>query len=386
MESFELYNPVRIEFGVGQTEKLNALVPLGARVFLTFGGGSIKRTGVYDQVVQALGDRHIVEFGGIEANPHYETLLKALPIIETERIDFLLAVGGGSVVDATKFIAAAALYPDEDKWNVIWRKRGGSISQALPFGVVLTLAATGSEMNSGAVITRVSTQEKLAFSSPHTFPQFSIVDPSFTLTLPPRQVANGIVDAFVHVLEQYLTYPSDARLQDRFAEGILSTLLEIGPEVLAHPEDVELRKNLSMCAMMALNGLIASGVPQDWSTHMIGHELTGFFGIDHARTLAIVLPHLLRDQLAVKQAKLAQCGERVFGITLGEETDRAMRTIDAIQHFFVGMMGPLSLSAEGVSLEQTARVWERMADRGWQLGERGTVDASAVERILRAAI
>ncbi|PIE83774.1 MAG: NADH-dependent alcohol dehydrogenase [Bacteroidia bacterium] len=386
MENFQLYNPVRILFGQGQTASINTYIPEAARVLITYGGGSIKRNGVLEQVVVALGSRHFVEFGGIEANPRYETLLKALPIIEQERIDFILAVGGGSVIDGTKFIAAAAKYPDENKWNLIRKGRGASIQAALPFGTVLTIAATGSEMNNGAVVTKGETLEKMAFRSEFTYPQFSVVDPAFTLSLPERQVANGIVDAFVHVLEQYLTYPVGAHVQDRFSEGILQTLFELGPQIMRNPQDLALRTNLSMCAMMALNGLIASGVPEDWSTHMIGHELTGFFDLDHALTLAIVLPHLLRDQLDIKQAKLAQMGNRVFGITLGTEQERAAETIDTIEAFLERILGKIRLSDHGVSLEQAAKVWERMEERGWKLGERATVDAAAVRRILEKAI
>ncbi|PID89915.1 MAG: NADH-dependent alcohol dehydrogenase [Bacteroidetes bacterium] len=386
MENFQLYNPVRILFGEGQTANINTYIPENARVLITYGGGSIKRNGVFEQVVVALGERKYVEFGGIEANPRYETLLKALPIIEQEGIDFILAVGGGSVIDGTKFIAAAAKYPDENKWNLIRKGRGATVKDALPFGTVLTISATGSEMNSGAVITKDDTLEKMAFRSEFAYPQFSVVDPAFTLSLPHRQVANGIVDAFVHVLEQYLTYPVGAHVQDRFSEGILQTLVEIGPKIMDDPKDLALRTNLSMCAMMALNGLIASGVPEDWSTHMIGHELTGFFNLDHALTLAIVLPHLLRDQQDIKQSKLAQMGERVFGITEGTENERATATIDAVESFLKRILGKIRLSEHGLSLEDIAKVWERIAERGWKLGERATVDAAAVRRILEKAL
>ena len=387
MNSFELYNPVRVFFGEGQVSHIDEQIPKDARVLLTYGGGSIHRTGIYDAVRRALGARYVVDFGGIEPNPHYETLIKALPIIESEGITFILAVGGGSVIDGTKFIAAAAQYSGEDKWILLQNLTLASAIEAMPFGTVLTLAATGSEMNNGAVITRAQTQEKFAFHNPTTCPKFSIVDPSYTLSLPIRQVANGVVDAFVHVVEQYLTYPVDARVQDRFAEGLLQTLVEIGPAVLKTPNDMGLRSNLSMAAMLALNGWIATGVPEDWSTHLIGHELTALFHLDHGLTLAIVLPHLLRDQLQYKQAKLVQCGERVFGITQGTEKERALQTIDAIERFFLTMYdGKLRLADYGIAREQVAEAWQRIGARRWKLGENRTIDAAAVERILTAAL
>lgn len=387
MNPFELYNPVRVFFGEGQVVHIDEQIPQDARVLLTYGGGSIHRNGIYDAVRRALGTRYVVDFPGIEANPHYETLIKAIPIIKNEGINFILAVGGGSVIDGTKFIAAAACYDGDDKWLLLQNPKIAEKVQAMSFGAVLTLAATGSEMNNGAVITRAQTQEKFAFHSATTFPKFSIVDPAYTLSLPIKQVANGVVDAFVHVVEQYLTYPVDARVQDRFAEGLLQTLLEIGPTILKTPTDMGLRSNLSMVAMLALNGWIAAGVPEDWATHLIGHELTALFHLDHGLTLAIVLPHLLRDQLQYKQAKLVQCGERVFGIKQGNEEERALKTIQAIEHFFLTMYeGKIRLSDYGIDKKQVAVVWKRMEQRRWKLGENRTIDAAAVERILTAAL
>lgn len=387
MNSFELYNPVRVFFGEGQVAHIDEQIPKDARVLLTYGGGSIHRTGVYDAVRRALGARYVVDFGGIEPNPHYETLIKALPIIASEGINFILAVGGGSVIDGTKFIAAAAQFSGEDKWMLLQNPKLADTFVAMPFGTVLTLAATGSEMNNGAVITRAETQEKFAFHSATTFPRFSIVDPTYTLSLPIRQVANGVVDAFVHVIEQYLTYPVNAYVQDRFAEGLLQTLVEIGPALLQTPNDMVLRSNLSMSAMLALNGWIATGVPEDWATHLIGHELTALFHLDHGLTLAIVLPHLLRDQFQYKKAKLVQCGERVFGICGGTENERASRTIDAIEQFFLTMYeGKIRLTDYGIAHEQLTEIWERFAARRWKLGENRTIDAAAVQRILIAAL
>jgi len=387
MNSFELYNPVRVFFGEGQVAHIDEQIPKDARVLLTYGGGSIHRTGVYDAVRRALGARYVVDFRGIEPNPHYETLIKALPIIASEGINFILAVGGGSVIDGTKFIAAAAQFSGEDKWMLLQNPKLADTFVAMPFGTVLTLAATGSEMNNGAVITRAETQEKFAFHSATTFPRFSIVDPTYTLSLPIRQVANGVVDAFVHVIEQYLTYPVNAYVQDRFAEGLLQTLVEIGPALLQTPNDMVLRSNLSMSTMLALNGWIATGVPEDWATHLIGHELTALFHLDHGLTLAIVLPHLLRDQFQYKKAKLVQCGERVFGICGGTEDERASRTIDAIEQFFLTMYeGKIRLTDYGIAHEQLTEIWERFAARRWKLGENRTIDAAAVQRILIAAL
>ena len=387
MESFEFYNPVRLLFGEGQTAAIDRYVPRDARVLITYGGGSILRNGIFDEVCAALGDRTFTTFGGIEANPRYETLIKALDIIREHGINFLIAVGGGSVVDGTKFIVAANAYPGEDKWEMLMRRSNlDKLENVLPYGVVLTLSATGSEMNAGAVISREETQEKYSFQSEKVFPRFSVIDPRHQLSLPRRQIANGVVDTFVHVVEQYLTYPVDARVQDRFSEGLMRTLVEIGPRVLDNPQDLSLRANLAMAATMGRNGLIATGVPEDWATHLIGHELTALFGLDHAVSLAVVLPALLRDQFETKRAKLAQCGARVFDVVEEDEELAARKTIDAIESFLRVMIGKIRLSDYGVVLGDAAVVWQRYADRGWQLGERGTVDAAAVERILTAAL
>lgn len=288
MLNFNFYNPTRIIFGGDTIAEINDYVPTEAKVLMLFGGESARKNGTLAEVREALGAREIHEFGGIEPNPSYETLMKAVELIREQKIDFLMAVGGGSVIDGTKFIAAAVNYTG-DTWEIL-ETHGTKITQALPFASVLTLPATGSEMNSGGVVTRKSTQAKLSFSSPYVFPQFSVLDPNKSFSLPTRQLANGVVDAFVHVIEQYLTYPVNAQVQDRFAEGLLQTLIEIGPKILEDSADYDTRANLMWSASMALNGLIGAGVPQDWSTHLIGHELTALHGIDHARTLAIVLP------------------------------------------------------------------------------------------------
>lgn len=387
IKPFTLYNPVRIHFGEGMLEKLDQEIPQEARVLLTFGGGSVKSTGLYDRVIAQLGKRHVVPFGGIEPNPHFETLLKALPLIREEKLDFILAVGGGSVIDGSKFIAAAALYPHEDPWYILRPKEKAHIvTQALPLGTVLTISATGSEMNNGGVITRAATQEKYGFHTEACFPRFSIVDPTITLTLPPHQVANGVVDAFIHVTEQYLTYPTNAMVQDGFAEALLRTLLEIGPILKENPQNIEARANLSMAAMVALNGWIATGVPEDWATHRIGHELTALFGLDHAVTLAIVLPHLLRDQLEGKRGKLAQCAKRVFNCQAQDETEQAEYCIERIEHFLNTMLPHCTLRELGIPRGRVLTIPNRLEARGWALGERRTVDHIATRRILEAAL
>ncbi len=275
MQNFTFHNPTKILFGEGQIAQIGAEIPAQARVLITYGGGSIKKNGTLGDVRTALAGRKVFEFGGIEPNPTYETLMQAVALARTEAIDFLLAVGGGSVIDGTKFISAAIPFAG-DPWDILSKR--ARIETAVPFGSVLTLPATGSEMNSGAVITRKASVDKLAFMNPLLYPQFSVLDPVKTYSLPPRQVANGIVDAFVHVIEQYLTYPAGGAVQDRFAEGLLLTLIEEGPKALASPENYEVRANIMWCATLALNGLISTGVPQDWTTHMIGHELTVLHG------------------------------------------------------------------------------------------------------------
>ena len=336
MLNFDFYNPTHILFGKGRIADIHQAIPADAKVMLLYGGGSIKQNGVFDQVIAALGDRSVTEFAGIEPNPSYETLMKAVDVIKQGNIDFLLAVGGGSVIDGTKFIAAAALFEGGDPWAIM-EKHGRNVTKALPFGSILTLPATGSEMNDGGVVTRQSIKAKLAFSSRHCFPKFSVLDPTTTYTLPPRQIGNGAVDAFVHVMEQYLTYPVNSPVQDRFAEGLLKTLIEEGPKALANPEDYDVRANLMWCATMALNGLISTGVPQDWATHMIGHELTALHGIDHAQTLAIVLPSMLRVRKEAKRAKLLQFAERIWDLREGSEDSRIDTAISRMQDYFEQM-------------------------------------------------
>jgi NADP-dependent alcohol dehydrogenase len=382
MYNFEYKNPVKIIFGKGSISRLAEEVPQGKKILMTYGGGSIKRTGVYQQVKDALKGFELLEFGGIEPNPHYETCMKAIEVVKEEKIDFLLAVGGGSVVDATKFIAAGALYPGDDPWDFFAYRHEIEPDEALPLGVVLTLPATGSEMNGNTVITRVSTQEKLAFGSPKVMPQFSILDPECVFTLPDRQVANGIVDAFVHVMEQYLTFPVDSPLQDRFAEGILATLIEEGPKVLADRKDYNAAANFMWTATMALNGLIAAGVPEDWSTHMIGHELTAFHGIDHARTLAVVLPGVMHVKRNSKKEKILQYGERIWGITGGTMDERIDNAISKTVEFFESLGVACTLSEYDVPTETIGKIADRFKKRGKKLGENGDIDYNQVREVL----
>ncbi len=380
MENFEFFNPVKILFGKGQIANLRGEVPEGARLLVTYGGGSIKRNGVYDQVMAALQGHTVSEFSGIEPNPAYETLMKAVEVVKRERIAFLVAVGGGSVLDGTKFIAAAARMEGEP-WDIL--AKNAPVKAALPLGVVLTLPAAGSEMNCKAVISRAGTQEKFIFASPLTYPKFSIIDPQVTFTLPARQVGNGIVDAFAHVLEQYLTYPANAPLQDRIAESILLTLLEEGPKTLAHPADYDARANLCWCASMALNGLIALGVPQDWTTHLIGHEITALRGLDHAQTLAIAFPGTLAERKQAKRAKLLQYAERVWGIRTGTEDEKITQAIKSTRAFFESVGVKTHLKDYGVAPDVVQSVSKRFAARRWTaLGERKDIGPKEVEAIL----
>ncbi|GGC90967.1 iron-containing alcohol dehydrogenase [Undibacterium terreum] len=386
MLNFDFYNPTQILFGKGRIADLNKVVPADAKVLVLYGGGSIKQNGVFDQVMAALGSRSVVEFTGIEPNPTYETLMGAVDLIKKENIDFLLAVGGGSVIDGTKFVAAAACFEGDDPWAIL-EKRGSNITKALPFGSVLTLPATGSEMNSGSVVTRKSIKAKMAFSSRHCFPQFSVLDPTTTFTLPVRQIGNGVVDAYAHVMEQYMTYPVNSPVQDRFAEGLLRTLIEEGPKALANPEDYDTRANIMWCATMALNGVISTGVPQDWATHMVGHELTALHGLDHAQTLAIVLPSMLRVRKESKRAKLLQYAERVWDLRDGDENSRIDAAIARTQEFFesVGVktrLGDYSLNAGNIDPILSALENHRMV----ALGENRDVTLDVSRKVLELSL
>ena len=381
MNNFTFHNPTKIYFGRGQIAKLDEAVPQEGTTLLLYGGGSIKRNGVYEQVRAALGSRDVVEFGGVEPNPTYETLMEAVALARREDAAFLLSVGGGSVLDGTKFVAAAVPL-DGEPWDILTGAR--KPERAVPLGAVLTLPATGSEANANAVVSRRSTQEKLGFSSRHVYPRFSVLDPETTFSLPERQVANGIADAFVHVMEQYMTYPAGAPLQDRLAESILQTLVEVAPKTLAEPANYEHRATFMWSATMALNGLIGLGVPQDWATHGIGHELTALYGIDHARTLAVVLPALLAEQREGKRDKLLQYGARVWGLTEGDEDARIDGAVEKTAAFFESLGIPSRLAAYAEASPDTpALVADRLAARGAvPLGERRDLSAERVRRIL----
>jgi NADP-dependent alcohol dehydrogenase len=384
MLNFELYNPTNYVFGKGQTEKLSKLVPANAKILLAFGGGSIFKNGVYDQVKAALKGNEIIEFGGIEPNPRFETLMKAVEIVKSQNITFILAVGGGSVIDGVKFISGAVHYEGDAidilKKKILFKDK----SKVIPFGTVLTLPATGSEMNSGAVVTIEATQEKLTLGGSALFPIFSIVDPTVIISLPKRQIQNGIIDAFTHVMEQYLTYPHDAMLQDRIAEGILQTLIEVGPAVVENPSDYKLASNYVWCATMALNGLIQKGVPSDWATHMIGHELTALFEIDHARTLAIIAPSLYKVMFETKKEKLAQYGERVWNITGNSIEEKAEKAIAETVEFFhqMGMKTKLSENTDNY-LNTADFIVNRFSERGWKAqGEKQNITLEKVREIV----
>lgn len=382
MLNFEFYNPVNLVFGKGQIDKLSKLVPQNAKILLAYGGGSIFNNGVYAQVTEALKGYDITEFGGIEPNPRFETLMKAVEVIRDKKLDFILAVGGGSVIDGVKFISAAAKF-DGDPIDIL-KKRLRVESNAMPFGTVLTLPATGSEMNSGSVITINQTQEKLSFGGPAVFPQFSICDPTVVASLPKRQLQNGVVDAYTHVLEQYLTYPHDAILQDRIAEAILQTLVEIGPAVAENPSDYKLASNFMWSCTMALNGLIQKGVPTDWATHMIGHELTALYEIDHARTLAIIGPNLYRVLFDTKKEKLAQYGQRVWGIKTKNIDGAAAEAIEKTVQFFHTMGMETKISNYTTDYKKAADfIVNRFEERGWKaLGERQNVTPDKVKAIV----
>lgn len=380
MYNFIYQNPVKIIFGKKEISKLTGLLPKNSKIMITYGGGSIKKNGVYDQVVKALDGYQFVEFGGIEPNPKYETLMNAIELGKKEKVDFLLAVGGGSVIDGTKFIAAS-IPLESDPWDILLGKK--EVEKAVPFGAILTLPATGSEMNSGAVISRISTQEKYAFMSPFVMPQFSILDPEVCFSLPKRQVANGIVDAFVHTVEQYLTFPVDAKVQDYFAESLLKTLIETAPEVMEENPTYDDYANFMWTATMALNGLIGCGVPQDWATHGIGHELTAIHGIDHARTLAIVLPGVMNIMRNAKRDKLEQYAYRIWNISAGSSDERINKAIQKTEEFFESVGIKTRLKDYDVDENTIAIITERFKERKALMGEREDISYGIVAQILR---
>jgi NADP-dependent alcohol dehydrogenase len=380
MQNFVYKNPTEILFGKGMIREIAGRVPQDLSVLFLYGGGSIKKNGVYEQVKAALKGHRVTEFGGIEPNPLYETCLKAVEVVKKEKIGFIMAVGGGSVLDAAKFIAAAACFSGTDPWTILL-EHGANVKTALPIGTVLTLPATGSEANGNSVISRGATREKLYFFSPHVFPKFSILDPETTFSLPVKQVRNGIVDAFVHVMEQYMTYPAHAPLQDRMAESLLQTLREVAPSVLNKPKDYEARATFMWSAALALNTLIGCGVPQDWSTHMIAHELTAFYGLDHAETLAIVLPGVWQYKLTAKKKKLEQYGQRIWNVKTAKEAILKTET------FFHSMKMPTRLGDYKISAKEAARkVRERFAERDSVFGEHNDISPDAAAKIIASRV
>ena len=385
MLNFTYYNPTRIVFGAGSIARLGALLPADARILILYGGGSAERNGTLAEVEAALGTRTVQRFGGIEPNPSYETLMKAVELVRREKLDFLLAVGGGSVIDGSKFVAAAVDY-DGEPWHIL-ETYGKHITRAVPLGCVLTLPATGSEANCPGDVTRKSIKAKLGFGSTHVYPRFAVLDPEKTYSLPPRQIGNGVVDAFVHVMEQYVTYPVHAAVQDRYAESLLQTLIEVGPQALATPQDYDVRANLMWSATQALHGLIGAGVPQDWATHKIGHELTALHGLDHAQTLAIVLPNLLHLRRDVKHDKLLQYASRVWKIDTGTAEARIDAAIAHTRAFFESLGVKTRLSDYGIGAEAIDDIVAQLEAHGMNaIGEDKGIDLEFSRRILHACI
>ncbi len=380
--NFSYVNPTKIFFGQQQIAAIKDAIPADQKVLVIYGGGSIKKNGVYDQVAEALTGHEWSEFSGVEPNPTKETLDKAVAIVKDQNIDFILAVGGGSVIDGSKYVAAASKY-DGDGWDIMIGKH--QVTEATPLAAILTLPATGSESNMGAVITKAETQDKLPFMSPAVQPKFAVLDPDVMKTLPERQLINGIVDAWVHVCEQYITLPTGAMVQDGYAETLLKTLKTLG-EQFAERDDDQWRANLMWSANQALNGLIGSGVPHDWATHMIGHELTALWGVDHARSLAIIQPSLLRNQMQFKRAKLEQMGRNVFGLESGD--DLAERTIEAIEAFYHQLGVATRLDNYGESREQAIdAIIDQLNKHGMTvLGENQAITLERSREILELAV
>ena len=378
MKNFIFRNPTKLVFGKGQIARLNELIPAEVNLMITYGGGSVTRNGIYDQVKAALKGRKFIEFWGIEANPHVETLQKAIEVGKSENINYLLAVGGGSVLDGTKLIAAG-IASDEDAWDIVLK---GVAEKQIPFASVLTVPATGSEMNGGAVITRAETREKFAFGG--DYPQFSILDPEVTYSLSKHQVACGLADAYTHVLEQYLTTPGQSRLMDRWAEGVLLSIMEIAPKIKENPCDYDLMADYMLAATLALNDFIRMGISQDWATHQIGHELTALHGTTHGHSLAIVMPGTLRVLKEQKHEKLLQYGERVFGITGGSEPERVDKAIEKTEEFYRSLGLTTRLSEENIGNETIETIAKRFNDRGVAFGENQNVTGDVTREILLA--
>lgn len=387
MYNFEFVNPTKILFGKVQIKKLPQEIPVGFKVLILYGGGSIKKNGLLDEVKKVLKDYEVGEFGGIEPNPTYETLIEAVKKIKNEKYDFLLAVGGGSVIDGTKFVAAAALFNKGEPWDILIKQL--PVTAAMPLGTVLTLSGTGSEMDGEAVISIKAEGAKIPFRSSVIFPKFSVLDPIYTYSVPVKQISNGIIDTFVHVMEQYLTFPVNAKIQDRLAEGLLLTVIEEGSNALANPNDYDVRANLMWSSTMAMNGTIGSGVPQDWSTHIIGHGITALYGLDHGQTLAIILPAMLEVQKTEKHEKLLQYAERVWGIKGESEAEVISIAISKTRDFFEIIGLPTHLSSYGLGKDIIPKVIETLEPLEAlqiKLGENGTLSLDRVKRVLELAL
>jgi NADP-dependent alcohol dehydrogenase len=381
MENFSYCNPVNVVFGKNSINELPNLIPVGKKVLLTYGRGSIKKNGVYDSVINALKDYSLIEFSGIESNPSYEKCMEAVKCVKENKIDFLLAVGGGSVLDGTKFISAASNFKGGDPWDII--ADALEVESAIPIGCVMTLPATGSEMDGMAVLTRKSTSEKLTLKSPKIYPFFSIIDPETTYSLPARQLANGLADSYIHVLEQYITCDLNTPLQDRQAESILETIREIAKDVLNKTNDYDSRASFCWCASQALSGLINCGVVQDWATHKIGHEITAFYGLDHAQSLVIVLPRLWESQRSIKAKKMLQYGKRVLNIDSSHRDSAIDSIIKETKCFFESLDLKTSLSDYGIDPKEAAeKISTRFKNRGVKLGEKQQITPGIVKEIL----
>lgn len=381
MLNFEFQAPTKVIFGRNTIQKVKDEIPKDKKILMTYGSGSIRKNGVYKKVMEALKDHTVLEFAGIEPNPKFETLMKAVEIVKNENIDFLLAVGGGSTLDGTKFIAAASKF-EGDPWDIL--TKGAEIKDAIPLGDIITLPATGSEMNPGAVISRLSTDEKFAFMSPLVYPRFSIIDPETTYSLPEKQTVNGIVDTFVHTMEQYATYDVNTPLQDEWMLGLIKTLMVEAKKVLKNPNDYEARANVFWCATCGLNYWMSLGCVQDWSTHMIGHELTALYGIDHGESLAIVLPRVWKNRKNEKMRKLAKMAVEVFGANeFLPKNILADITIKKTKKFFESIGRRTKLADYGINREDAAKkISQRFKKRGTVLGERQTITPDEVYEIL----